>query len=357
MSTNVSWEKVRRLGRQLTTPLLPDDYLTLINPLWSSRELRGRIEKVVPETDDAATVVIRPGWGWRYDHEAGQYVGIGLDVDGKIHWRSYSLSSAPRRSGGTITITVRAMPEGFLSDHLVNGVEPGTIVRLATPKGDFVLPSPPPEKVLFLVAGSGVTPVMSMLRTLDRRRVMPDVMVIYSSPTKDRMIFREELEAMQDKHPGFTLHEQFTDDMGMLGMEDIEGICPDYLERETWACGPGPMLDAAEEHWEEHEVGDRLHLERFSLDLGGDGAEGGTVTFQNSQKTIEADGATTILEAGEEKNIGMPYGCRMGICHTCTLTLVEGRVRDLRNGEEFTGPNEKIQTCVTAAAGDCTIDI
>ena len=116
------------------------------------------------------------------------------------------------------------------------------------------------------------------------------------------------------------------------------------------------MLDAISEHWDEAGLEEQLHLERFSLSVGGE-AEGGTITFRNSGKTVEADGATTVLEAGEEAGIGMPYGCRMGICHTCTLTLVSGAVKDLRNGEEFTQPNEQVQTCVTAAMGDCTLDI
>ncbi len=111
------------------------------------------------------------------------------------------------------------------------------------------------------------------------------------------------------------------------------------------------MLDAIAEHWDEADLEDRLHLERFSLALGDSDAEGGVITFQNSSKTAEVDGATTLLEAGEEAGIGMPYGCRMGICHTCTLTLVKGAVKDLRNGEEFTQPNEQMQTCVTAADG------
>src|SRR3954468_7639667 len=200
MSATIPWERVRRAGSKLTTPLLPDDYLTLVNPLWSSRELRGRIVKVVKETDDAATLVIRPGWGWHYDHRPGQYVGIGVQVQGKFQWRSYSVSSAPKRSGRTIAITVRAMPEGQLSSHLVTGLEPGTIVRLALPEGDFVLPDPPPKKLLFLVGGSGVTPVMAMLRTLDRRGSMPDVVLHYSSPTQERMIFREEIGRLEAKH-------------------------------------------------------------------------------------------------------------------------------------------------------------
>ena len=104
-------------------------------------------------------------------------------------------------------------------------------------------------------------------------------------------------------------------------------------------------------------VGYALQREGHSVQSVRDGAEGGTITFRTSNKTYEADGATTVMEAGEEVGVGMPYGCRMGICHTCTLNLVEGTVRDLRSGQEISGPNERVQTCITAAAGDCTIDI
>lgn len=353
----IDWHRVRGLASRLTTPLHPDDYLSMINPLWTARELRGRIEEVVPETEDAATLVIRPGWGWSFRHEAGQYIGIGVEVDGRFHWRSYSLSSPPLLDRRLITITVRAMPEGFLSDHLVRELKPGAIVRLAAPTGDFVLPDPPPAKMLFLVGGSGITPVMAMLRTLDRRKTMPDVLLVYSSPTEDRMIFRDELREMADRHSDFRLHEQHTDTQGMFELSALEELCPDWRERRTWACGPAPMLDAAEEHWEGEGIRDHLHLERFSLALGDADADGGVITFRNSGKKIEVDGATTLLEAGEQAGVGMPYGCRMGICHTCTLTLAAGRIKDLRNGDEFYEPNEQVQTCVTAACGDVVLNI
>ena len=169
---------------------------------------------------------------------------------------------------------------------------------------------------------------------------MPDVVMHYSSPTPDRMIFRDELAALEDRHDGLTVHRLHTDIDGMLDLADLDSICPDWRDRETWACGPGPMLDAISSYYEDADLEDRLHLERFSLQLGGEGGEGGTITFRNSGKTIEADGATTCLEAGEEAGIGMPFGCRMGICHTCTLTLVSGTVRDLRNGDEY-GPAQR----------------
>jgi hypothetical protein len=158
-STSGSWvNTIRGLAARATTPLLPDDYLSLLNPLWSARELRGEIVAVKSETDDTATVIIRPGWGFSGDYSPGQHVGIGLRVDGKWHWRSYSLTSVPERGEENISIAVKATPEGFLSAHLVNGVEPGTIIRLQSAKGDFALPNPPPETILFITTRGSSPP-------------------------------------------------------------------------------------------------------------------------------------------------------------------------------------------------------
>ena len=349
--------RVRTAGKALTTPLAPDDYLALLNPLWSARQLRGRIERVVPETDRAATLVIRPGWGWRFDHAPGQYIGIGVEVEGRFHWRSYSLSSEPLRDGRTISITVKAMPEGFLSEHLVSGLEPGTIVRLEAPQGEFILPDPPPDRMLFLVGGSGITPVMAMLRTMSRRGTMPDVVLAYSAVSEDDMLFAAELRELAANEKNLRLYERFTDADGILTPDQLDDVCPDWRERETWACGPAPMLDAAIEHYEKHDRDDHLHIERFSLALDSGDAAGGTVTFGVGGKSVEVDGATTLLEAGEEAGINMLFGCRMGICHTCDVPLVSGRIRDLRSGMEHDQPNEYIQTCISVAAGDCTLNV
>ena len=200
------WHALRKIAARITTPLLPDDYLHLANPLWSARELRGRIVKVRRETEDSATLVIKPGWGFSFDYEPGQYIGIGLLVDGRWRWRSYSLTSSPVARSGlgperTVTISVKAMPEGFLSTHLVAGVEPGTIVRLAAPQGNFVLPDPAPASILFLTAGSGITPVMSMLRTLVRRKQIGDVVHVHSAPTESDVMFGAELGTLASVAP------------------------------------------------------------------------------------------------------------------------------------------------------------
>ncbi len=106
--------RVLRAVGAFTSPLLPDDYLELINPLWSTRELRGEIESIDSETPDAATVVIRPGYEWM-GHEPGQYLRIGIDIDGRRHWRAYSLTSDPERPDGFISITIKNVDEGVVS--------------------------------------------------------------------------------------------------------------------------------------------------------------------------------------------------------------------------------------------------
>lgn len=350
------------LLKALSTPLLPDDYLRLLNPLWSARELRGRVVAVLPETRDSATLVIRPGRGFAFDYQPGQYVGIGVLLDGRWRWRSYSLTSAPRTGGEnskTVTVTVKAMPEGFLSGHLVGGLAPGTVVRLAAPKGSFVMTDPAPAKVLFLTGGSGITPVMSMLRTMSRRNQLgagADVVHVHSVPSEAELMFAAELAELARVHPGYRLLVRTTRTEGRLDLSRIGHVVPDWRDRQTWACGPGGLLDDAERLWAAAGLTSGLHTERFAAPSAPDRGTGGTITFAGTGRAVAADGATTLLEAGERAGVLPPFGCRMGICHTCVVNLLDGRVRDLRTGAEYE-PGSRVQTCVTAPAGDCVVDI
>lgn len=356
VETHPGWHALRTLAHRITTPLLPDDYTRLANPLWSARELRGRILDVRRETSDSATLTIKPGWGFGFDYEPGQYMGIGLLVDGRWRWRSYSLTSSPHRSARTVTITVKAMPEGFLSSHLVDGVQPGTIVRLAAPQGNFVLPDPAPPAVLFLTAGSGITPVMSMLRTLVRRDQITDVVHVHSAPTAEDVMFGAELEKLAAEHPGYRLQLRATRSEGRLDLSRLDAEVPDWRTRQTWACGPEAMLNSAEQAWSAAGIETRLHLERFAVSKAAPAGTGGTVTFAKSGKTTAADAATSLMDAGERLGVRMPFGCRMGICQSCVVTLTEGHVRDLRTGAEHE-PGTRVQTCVSAASGDCTLEV
>ncbi|MDQ2629739.1 MAG: ferredoxin reductase [Actinomycetota bacterium] len=342
--------------RSLFTPLLPDDYLELINPLWSTQELRGRIERIVPETPDAVTVLIKPGyeWGW---HQPGQYLRIGVVVDGVHHWRAYSLTTDPGRPDGLIGITPKLVDSGKVSPYLVRQARPGDIVRLGGVEGTFVLPDPPPRKLLFISAGSGITPIMSMLRSLDRDEALHDVVHVHSSRTPEGVIFGEQLRDLDSRCSGYRPHLQITSEAGRVAPAHLDELCPDWRERRAFVSGPGEMLDALVEHWGAEGDPEMLEMERFQPVIGGDAVagEGGVIRFLSSGVETECDGGTPILVAGEEAGAELPFGCRMGICHTCIGRLCEGEVRDLRTGEVYGVEGEMVRTCVNAPEGDVAI--
>ena len=355
-----------QLAERATSPLLPADYLDLFDPGRAGADLRGRIVDATPETADAATIVIRPGADWA-GHVPGQYVRIGVDVDGIRQWRAYSLTHGPRPDG-FISITVKAVPDGVVSTHLVRQAQPGTLVHLEQAQGEFVLPTEG-GKLLFVTAGSGVTPVIGMLRNLFpvahsgvvrlSRSAAYDIVVVHVAPSEPDSIFIDNLRAL-DAAGLIRLVARYDDEHGVLDVDQLDELVPDLHERQTLACGPAGLLDALERHHEQR--GLPLLTEQFratTLVVG----EGGSVAFAGSGATVDADGATPILDAAEAAGVLMPSGCRMGICFGCVLPLREGAVRDLRTGAVTTatpgethGRGVPVQTCISAAAGRCVID-
>jgi ferredoxin len=179
---------------------------------------------------------------------------------------------------------------------------------------------------------------------------------IHSAPSADAVIFHDELRELEKDQSSYRLHLQLTETDGHLDFDDLDQVVADWAERPTWACGPTAMLDAVEKVWGDAGLRDELHMERFAIARTDKGGEGGTVTFSISDKSIEIDGATSLLEAGEKVGIQMPFGCRMGICQTCVLPLESGHIRDFRSGDEH-GEGDRINTCISTASGDCTIKV
>ena len=185
---------------------------------------------------------------------------------------------------------------------------------------------------------------MGMLRNPSRAEPRPPTSSSCTPrPPRTTSIFGDELRAVA-ADGRIRLVEQHTDTDGMLDAADLAALVPDLAERTTWACGPVGMLEALEEHWADAGLADRL-LHRAVPPAVLVTGEGGTVSFAQSGTTLEADGATPILDAAEDAGVLMPSGCRMGICYGCVLPLREGAVRDLRNGE-----------ITTAAPGDGVLD-
>jgi stearoyl-CoA 9-desaturase NADPH oxidoreductase len=358
----VSTTRRRVLGlvRSFTSPLLPDDYLELINPLWSTRELRGRIERIERETPEAVTVLIKPGWEWQ-GHTPGQYLRLGIEVNGIHHWRAYSLTSDPNRHDGCIAITPKLVSDGKVSPFLCGGVRPGTIVRLGGVEGAFTLPDPLPERLLFVSAGSGITPIMSMLRSLDRGGRLGDVTHVHCARSSEGVIFGEALRSLDARNAGYRLHEQISGEQGRLTPGRLDQLCPDWRERETFLCGPTGLLESLSEHWRAEADPTRLHVEHFQphedLTNAGERGSGGAIRLRKSGVDATSDGSQPILVAGENAGAILPFGCRMGICHSCVGRLRAGQVRDLRTGRVHGAPGELLRTCINAPEGAVEIDL
>jgi ferredoxin-NADP reductase len=350
---------LRRVAEAAVTPLEIHDVLDVFHPLRGGRPgLQGRIVSVTPETDESATILVKPGRDWA-GHVPGQYVRVGVDVDGVRLWRTYSLTHGPRPDRN-LSFTVKAIPAGVVSNHLVHEAEVGQMLQLEQAEGEFVLPTPVPRKLLLLTAGSGITPVIGMLRNLFSRRVPvdTDIVLVAVNQTESSAMFRDELRD-HGTAGHLSLVERYDDRHGVLDVEELDELVPDLADRLTYACGPAGLLDALEKHHADR--GLSLTTERFRPVLV-EAGEGGTVTFADGRE-VEADGGTPILDVAENAGVLMPSGCRMGICMGCVVPMRSGAVRDLRNGAVTTAiPGETdpagvpIQTCINAAAGACHLD-
>ncbi|WP_346030684.1 ferredoxin reductase [Dermacoccus barathri] len=361
-ATRLAWRAVRAL----TTPLVPEDYVDLVDPLRSRRYLRARVVDVTPETADASTVTLQPGRGW-LGHRPGQYIRIGVDIDGVRLWRAYSVTSGPR-GDGNISITVKALTGGVVSAHLQESLRPGQIVQMEQADGAFTW-NGGAEPVLFVTGGSGITPVMGMLRhRIDAEEAFAadtehaesahDIVVLHSAAHPEDVIFADELRSL-DATGRIRLVERHTQAEGRLEPRELDDLVPDWRDRTTYACGPAGMLRALREYADLNGVADHLHTEEFTVELAEPG-EGGALTLHDGSNTLELDvaGDTAILDAAEAAGALVPSGCRMGICYGCVLPLRSGNVRDLRTGEITSGSEGDgvmVQTCISSVAGACEI--
>jgi stearoyl-CoA 9-desaturase NADPH oxidoreductase len=348
--------RARLAAGWFTTPMLPDDLLGTLNPRWSTSEPHAKVVGVRRETADTTTLLLRTGSAHPV-HRPGQFVGIGTRVDGVWHWRTYSVTSRP--ADPRLAITVTALPGGTVSGVLAHRTPVGAWLRLGPPAGEFVLPDPMPEKLLFLAAGSGITPIMGMLReaVVSRPGALAGAVLVHCDRTPAEVIFAPELRALAAT-TGMRLVERHTAREGRLTADGLTDVVPDWAARQTWACGPAGLLDDLTRHWERAADPDTLHVERFTppTPIATD-ISGGRVLFTSSRIETEAGPGTPLMVAGEAAGALLPSGCRMGICHTCVGRLRSGAVRNLHTGVLNDTPGEAVRTCVSGAAGDVEIEL
>jgi stearoyl-CoA 9-desaturase NADPH oxidoreductase len=360
-----------RLLEALAAPHGMSRFLELINPLWSLEESRAVVTATRRETADTRTLTLRPTRSTASRCVAGQYVRVGVEVDGVRTTRCFSVSSSQHRADGQFQITVKAHADGRVSRLINEWARPGLVVTVSEPEGEFVLPTPRPERLLFICGGSGITPIMAMLRTLRDEGHRGRITVLNYVRGRADVIFGDELADLAARD-GVEVTTVFTreDDAagrdgaggppltGHLGREHLDRVAPDHTAATTYVCGPAGLIDSAGALWAEDDAEDRLHVERFhppAFELPEDEATG-TVRFTRSRIQVPSDGRP-LLDQAEAAGLSPEHGCRMGICRSCTRPKTAGLVRNVITGELSREPEEDIQICISAPAGDVDVDL
>jgi stearoyl-CoA 9-desaturase NADPH oxidoreductase len=375
-----------RAAERLFLARQAEHWLGALGRLESLRgELRARVVDVIHETPDARTFVLRPGRRWP-GHRAGQWATVEVEIDGARVRRCYSISSAP--GDALISFTVKRVPGGRVSGWLHERVRVGDVLTLGAPGGEFTLPLDPadgalPERLLFVSGGSGITPTASMLRALEARAAdaakngggapMPDVVLVHHARRREDVIFRDAIEALAGASPWLRLVWCLDDAPGGTGGFDearLAALVPDLAERETFLCGPPPMMARVEAMWRARGLEERLRQERFVApgaspvgaapdSPGPDGSASARVSLHlvRSQRSVEARTEGTLLDQLERAGERPASGCRMGICRSCTCVKRSGTVRHALTGAISSAPDEPIQLCVSVPCTDVELGL
>ncbi len=353
-----------RLVEALATPHGIDRYLELVDPMLTVHEMRARVGAVSHPTPGTVRLVLRPTRHW-HGFRAGQFVQVSVDIDGVRRTRCYSPSNSQHRSEGSIELTVKAHPGGLVSTWLHERARPGLVVGLAPADGTFCLPDERPERLLLISGGSGITPVLAMLRTLCDEGHRGEVVFVHYAPAPDDVPYRAELGTLAARHDNVRVvygHPESGSRAGALAGRfappHLEAAAPWYADAHTYLCGPPTLMRAVREHYRGVGLLDRLHVEQFAFarPATGPGEPNGTVRFAASGTSAGNSGAT-LLEQAEAAGLTPEYGCRMGICFSCTQLRTAGCTRNIRTGETDDDPDTEIQLCINVAVGDVTIDI
>lgn len=307
---------------------------------------------VTQETADVRSFHFATEEPSRFRFEAGQFLTLELPFDGGMVFRCYTISSPPTRPE-TVSVTTKRVPGGAGSNWLHDNMRPGTSLRATGPSGVFVLPPAPADKLLFLSGGSGVTPLMSMTRTLFDRAWDRDVVFVHSARSPADIIFRDELALMARRLPRLRVAHVVEGTQGEPGWPGLVGrldlrtlslLAPDLLEREVFCCGPAPYMAGVRAMLDQAGFGrSRYHEESFSFDeLPGPVADevieaetaaeaAFSVTFAKSGKAVACPPGTTVLMAARQAGLRLPSSCTRGVCGTCKSRMLSGRV-DMQHG-------------------------
>ena len=331
----------------LTGPHGVDRYTELVAPTWTQGDARAKVIAVRRQTPRSVTLTLEPNRAFP-GFLAGQHVNLSVEIDGRRRTRPYSPANA--EGDPYIELTIGRHDAGLVSTYLYDHARPGMVVGLDSVGGDFVLPAQRPRRILFVSGGSGITPVMSMLRTLraegfDRESpsfITPARATRRATPTNCRP-WRESGCSTVTRATASGTHR-------LLRRRAPGDRDADVRRPAVYVCGPPALVDAVRAHRPNAQA-ESFVPPVFTVPAG---SSGGRVTFIDTDVDVEDDGRP-ILEQAESAGLDPDSGCRMGICHSCTRRKTRGAVRNLITGAMSTTEEEDVQICVSVPVGDVDV--
>ncbi len=359
----------RRIGRRLLSsglvealayPHGVDRYVELVRPLLVS-DVRAEVIAVRHQTPKSVTLALRPNENWR-GLRAGQFVGVAVEIGGVRETRTYSPAGSQRAAAGVLELTISTHPEGKVSRYLRERARPGMIVGLTQAQGEFVMPDARPERVLLISGGSGITPVMAMLRTLCDEGFRGEIGFLNYARSSELALYGAELERLAERYRRVRVERGFTRERGstLAGRfmhEHLRAVISEHRDAATFVCGPPALVDSVRATWAQDGLAEPL-VETFTapaLRLYTARATG-SVSFLASGRQA-ANTGLPLLEQAEDAGLAPEYGCRMGICNTCSTRKRTGNVRNILTGAISDAAEEQIRICVSVPVGDVALEL
>jgi ferredoxin-NADP reductase len=354
--------RLRRLLKPVVTPVVFDFWASRLNRSWPWERPLARIVAREQASRDAVTLLLKPNRHWN-GFQPGQHLNLSLELNGTRVTRSYSLT-APPRADGCISVTVKGIEGGKLSRFLCRQAQVGDVLELGPAFGEMVLPQRLQGGWLFLAAGSGITPLMAMVRTLAAQGMPVPLDLVYWARSRDELCFASELRGLAAAHPNFRVHFALTREpslaadeaVGRIDAAMLRSLVSDADARHVYACGPGGFVDTARSLLAANAP--TFHAEAFSAPPRVVEESGSVqVTLATSGRTLSVPRGQSLLAALEAEGLRPDSGCRMGICNTCACGKGSGTTRNLNTGALEDEPVSALKLCISSAVGDLVLDL
>lgn len=347
--------------------------------VWQDSELLECVS-VIPEVPNTMTFSFRAPSGALFDYLTGQFLTLEIPVPGGPLHRTYTISSSPSRPR-SLSVTVKAQENSIGTRWMLDNLVPGMKIKAIGPAGHFSMVHHPSDKYLFISAGSGITPMMSMTTWMFDLGSEPDIVFINCARRPSEIIFRERLEHMASRSQGINLkfvvdgpdlYRPWTGYQGQFNQLMLGLMAPDYLEREVYCCGPEPFMQAVREALQGLGFDmDRYHQESFHAptqaveelpavdDVVPDEDAGAEIRFALSGVTAKCMETDTVLATARASGLNIPSGCTFGVCGTCKVKKRKGEVHMVHNGgiSEDEIADGYILACCSHPIGKVDVDV